>query len=696
MSVVWSLVVLGVFAGSIYGLAAMGVVLTYKTAGVFNFAYGAIAMFCAYTYWKLHDAWHLTAWIALPLLLVVVAPVIGLLLERLFSPLSGERAEVQIVVSLGVLALLEAATPLLYGGEDRGLQPIFPRSTFRLGSLHVGWDQLGTLLVSLVLGGGLWWLLRHTRFGTATRAVVDNRDLAGIIGINGDWVRRVAWMVSSVFAALVGVLLSPSQGLDVYVLTVVVIYTFAPAVLGRLVSLPWAYAGGIVLGVVMSLLTEWSSSGTVADLEASIPYLALFVLLVVLGSRLREAGLAVRPVRSAPAPTAGARRGLGRSLAVGTPVFGALFALPLALGGPHLGDVTSGVMYAVIAVSLVVLTGWAGQISLAQFSFVGIGAFTVGHLAGTHGQTFVPAALAGMAIAVPLGLLVGLASLRLSGLYLALATMAFALLMDNLVFNRPGLTGGYTGITVPRPRLGGISFASPAAFHELVVGVLAVVVLGAALLHHGPVGRRLQILRDSPLAASTLGVNLTVTKLVTFAACGALAALGGALYGAGQRAITPADFTFSASLQLLLLVVLGGRAVLSGALLAGAVYSVQLFPLPITVIRYIPLAVAFGVIFLARQPEGTVATSAGEARRILTVLRPLPRPATVGRFDGSCPAPIGLRWAPAGTARGGAAAVAAGPGAPSAAPGTATALAGAPASVPVARATAPREVPSVT
>ena len=192
MSAFWPFIVIGVFAGSIYGLAAMGVVLTYKTVGVFNFAYGAVAMFCAFTYWQLHVGWHLSAWVALPVLLLVVAPVIGFAFERLFRPVVGLSAEVQIVVSLGALAALQALVPILYGrSNNRTLTALFPTSTFLLGGhLHVGYDQLGTLLVSLAMGAGLWWLLRHTRFGIATRAVVDNRDLASMMGIDANGVRR--------------------------------------------------------------------------------------------------------------------------------------------------------------------------------------------------------------------------------------------------------------------------------------------------------------------------------------------------------------------------------------------------------------------------------------------------------------------------------------------------------------------------
>jgi branched-chain amino acid transport system permease protein len=634
VSAYWPFVVIGVFTGSLYGLAAMGMVLTYKTVGVFNFAYGAMAMFCAFTYWELHDNWGLTAWVAMPLLFLVVAPVMGVVLEALFRPLAGVAAEVVIVVSVGILAALSALASLIWP-QDHQLQPIFPVSTFLLGGhLHVGDDQLGTLLVSLSMAGLLWALLRRTRFGTSTRAVVDNPDLSDMIGVHGDQVRRTAWILSAIFAALVGILISPSQGLDVNELVLVVIYAFAPAMLGILFGLPAAYLGGIALGIAVSVISKFSNSGTVSNVEAALPYLALFALLVGFGARLKDGATSAR--RIAVARTALASSGPRRPWSLGRlrvdraliPGMGGLvlaLLVPLVLPGPRLGVVTAGFVYALIALTLVVLTGWTGQISLAQFSFVGVGAFTAGHLAGSHGQHFLFAVVMGMLFAAPLGIVVGLVSLRLSGLYLALATLAFALVMDNIVFNRPDVSGGLTGITVPRPEIFGISFGGRAALYELAVVVFAVFALAAYAMRNGPVGRRLHIVRDSPLAASTLGVNLTVTKLVVFVVCGMVAALGGALYGAVQQAITPLDFMWSTSLTLLLLVVLGGRSVLNGAVIAGAVYAVQLLPgIPPNVIRIIPLGIAIGVIGLAQESEGTVMLARRQTRHVLSVMRPLP------------------------------------------------------------------------
>lgn len=620
MSSLWPFLIIGLFSGSVYALAAMGIVLTYKTSGVFNFAYGGIAMFCGFTFWQLRDGWHISSWISLPLLLLVVAPVLGLLGERLFRSVITLSAEIQIVIALGILGFFQAVVPILYGGGSRSLRSIFPTSTFALGSsLRVSYAQLFTLVLAGGAALALSLLLKRTRLGLATRAVVDNRDLAELNGVSSDSVSRVAWVISAIFAGLAGILLSSTQGLDTYTLVLVFIYAFAPAVLGKLVSLPLAFGGAMALGVAQSFLAKYGSSGTLADVEASLPYLALFGLLVFYGSGLKEVRSSLNSI-TVSAPSRDPRR---FATSAGAVLIG-LLVIPYLIHGSALGDVSAGLIYGAIALTLVVLTGWAGQISLAQFSFVGVGAFVAGHLGGAHGGGFLWAALVGALIAVPLGIIVGLPSLRLSGLFLALATMAFALIMDNLVFIRNSIGGGYTGLTVARPVIFGLNFSSTRAFYYISALLLGLYALGAALLNRGPVGRRLQMMRDAPLGASTFGVNLTLTKLIVFALCGAAAAFAGAFYGAMRLTVDPGDFAFSASLELLLLVVLGGRALVAGGLYAGFIFLLQLLPLSTTIERYIPLGVAAGVVALAKYPEGPTARITDSLRYFSVVFRRRP------------------------------------------------------------------------
>jgi branched-chain amino acid transport system permease protein len=622
-------IILGLFGGSIYALAALGIVLTYKTSGIFNFAYGGLAMVCAYAFWQMRDRWHWSQWIAIPLLLLVVAPLLGILLEVIFRPLATASVEIQIVVALGILAFCIALVPIIWGTDSHNLSGVFPPGNFQLGSgNYITWNQLGMLAVAVILATTLSLLLRRTRLGTATRAVVDNRDLAGLIGVNAGTVGRLAWIMSMAFAAISGVMLSSAEGLVVYVLPALIVYAFAPAVAGRLTSLPIAFGGAIAMGVTVSVLTKYQSTGWVTRLEGSIPYLALFALLIGYGSRLKEVRSSLRPAVGAGVFGHGRFRltyGVAALVA-----FGFVPALTNVSGwwfSPSRQDVMAVAMgYAVVALSIVVLTGWTGQISIAQMSFAGIGAFTVAHIAGTNGGLFPLAVVVAVLISVPLGLLVGLTSVRLSGLFLALATLAFALLMDNLVFNDNNISGGLTGLSIGTAKLGPISFGSPESRFYLCLVVLGLAAGLVYLVKQGPIGRRLQMVRDAPNAAATLGANLTLTKLAAFAASAALAAVGGCLIGVTQESAIPSTFAYNQSLQVLLLVVLGGRALVSGAFMAGLLQLVQLWQhVPHFVTEYFPLTIAFAVVAIGKEPEGTLAVAARQAQACLALLYRLER-----------------------------------------------------------------------
>lgn len=615
-------IILGLFGGSIYALAALGIVLTYKTSGIFNFAYGGVAMLCAYLFWQMRNGWHWSQWISIPLLLLVVAPVLAVILEGVFRPLAAASVELQIVVALGMLAFCTALVPIWWGTNPRNLPGVFPIGHFQLGrGTFITWNQLAMLTITVVLAIGLSVVLRWTKLGTATRAVVDNRDLAGLIGVNAGTVGQMSWIMSTTFAAISGVMLSSQEGLVVYVLPALIIYAFAPAVAGRLTSLPVAFAGAMILGVIVSVLTKYQGTGWVTRFEGSIPYIALFVLLVAYGGRLKEVRSSLQPVIGAGVFGHGRFRlmyGVAGFIAAGV-------ALPHLVSVAKQHDIAEAMAYAVVALTVVVLTGWTGQISIAQMTFAGVGAFTAAHIASTHGALFPLAVLVGILIAVPLGLLIGLPSLRLSGLFLALATLAFALLMDNLVFSDNSISGGLTGLALTSAKIGPLSFSSGTSQFYLCMVVLALAAGGVYLLKRGPVGRRLQMVRDAPNAAATLGANLTLTKLAVFAACAALASVGGALLAVTQQAVDPSNFSYNQSLELLLLVVLGGRALVSGALLAGLLQLVNILPLPTFVHTYFPLLIAFSVIAIGKEPEGTVAVALRQAQFCMAVMYRLPR-----------------------------------------------------------------------
>jgi len=595
-------IVLGLFAGACYALASLGIVLTYRTTGFFNFAYGGEAMFLAFVFWQLRDRWGISQWLSIPLLLLVIAPILGLILEAVFRTMASRTADVQIVVALGTLAFFTSFVPIVFGSQQHQLESVFsPTWSFKIGDTFITATQLGTVVVALVAGAMLWALLRFTQFGTATRAVVDNRDLTGLIGINATRVGQGAWIIATMFAAVAGVMLSISNNLVIYVVPFLVIYCFAAAVLGRLTSLPLAFIGAFALGVIDNVLQKYGSHGFLAKLEASTPYLALFILLVAYGKRLVEVRSSLRTVTGAHVIGSNTARNVAAGL--GAAVVGAI-VLPPVFSDPTVLNLAQAMAYAVVALTVVVLTGWTGQISIAQMSFAGIGAFTAAHIAGTHGGMFPVAVLVGILIAVPVSLLIGIPSLRLSGLFLALATFAFALVMDKLVFGSDSISGGITGLNLTAAKLGPLDFESANSQFYLCGTVLVVAALGAVWLRQGPIGRRLQMVRDAPDAAATLGASLTLTKLAVFAGCAALASVGGALLAVTQSTVVPVNFDSSTSLALLLAVVLGGRSLIVGAVFAGGVQLMQLLPLGTNVHKYLPLGIALSVIMVAREPDG--------------------------------------------------------------------------------------------
>jgi branched-chain amino acid transport system permease protein len=616
-------IILGIFGGCVFALAALGIVLTYKTAGIFNFAFGGVAVLCGFAFWQMRDQWHWSQWVSIPLLLFVIAPVIAFLLEAVFRPLATAAAEIQIVVALGVLAFCTALVTALWGVNPHNLPGIFPQGHFKIAqNTYIEWNQLGLLVITVVSALALSALLRWTRLGTATRAVVDNRDLAGLIGVNAGSVGRVAWYLSTLFAAISGVMLSSAQGLVYYIIPALMIYAYAPAVGGRLTSLPIAFGGALGLGIIVSVLTNYQSSDLINRLESALPYIALFGLLVIYGGRLKEVRSSLRPVVSAGVFGKGRFRLWQGALAF--IVFGAVLPHVISDGNQHV--VAEAMAYSVVGLSIVVLTGWTGQISIAQMTFAGIGGFTVGHIAGTNGELFPVAVLVSILIAVPLGVLVGLPSLRLSGLFLALATLAFALLMDNLVFNDNSISGSQSGLSVTPGKLGPLTFASGESLFYLCLVVLAIAATGVYLVDRGPIGRRLHMVRDAPNAASTMGASLTLTKLAVFAACAALAAVGGCLITLNQTLALQTSFSYDQSLQILLLVVLGGRALVSGAFIAGALQFVYLLPtMPVFVHQYFPLLIAFSVVAIGKEPEGTISVAVRQAQASLAVLYKLPR-----------------------------------------------------------------------
>lgn len=588
----------GLVTGCVYALSATGLVVTYTTSGVFNFAHGAIGMIAAFVYWQL------TVWLGWPVVLgllvvlVLLAPLMGAFIERtLIRPLHGKPVDVPLVVTLGLLlALLGVANIAWKPTVTRVVEPFFHGRTVRVLGVGVTYHQLVVVGVAVAAAMVLRLLFTRTRTGIAMRAVVDNPVLVGRTGASPARIRQLSWAIGAVMAALSGILLSvPPYRLDSLLLTLLVINGYAAAAVGRLKSLPLTVVGALVLGLAITYAVGYLPiGGLLSEFQLAIPMILLFVVLIVLRHDPLRVGAATAPPPPAP-PTIGSAVGWAGAVVAGT-IVASLF-----LGPADLATASTVFVMAIILLSLVVLTGFSGMASLCQMTFVGLGAFAMGHL-GAGGS--IVGALAAVGLAAAAGALVALPTLKLRGLWLALATLAFAHAMDSIFFVRAFVSEG--GFDIARLHLPGFSSDSDRGYLILLAVLFAVASMGVVAVRRGRFGRRLAALNDSPAACATLGLNINWTKLVVFAASAGLAGLGGALFGGLRGTASNNEFVMLNSLVLLLLLRIGGVSTVTGAFFGAFIFA--LFPVlqshfpQLSNLRY--LLTGLAAVSVGRDPNG--------------------------------------------------------------------------------------------
>jgi branched-chain amino acid transport system permease protein len=569
--------VFGVMLGAGFAIAATGLVVTYTASGVFNFAHGAVGMIAAFLYWELavHD--HLSVPLALVVVLLVVAPVSGALVERvLMRRLHGASAERPVLVTLGLLVILTGVATLVWSPTvTRVVNPLVA-GTFRVVGVNIEYQYVITVGLAAVVAVGLRLLFFSTRTGLALRAVVDDPDLLAMAGASPNRVSQLGWVLGFVLAALAGVLIAGTQstGVNIAALTLLVVNGYAAAVVGRLRNIPVTFVAALGIGLAESYVNSYAVPHLAQNLQTDVPLVLpmvfFFVALVTVpASRLRAVGRLT---------TVRAQRLVGaRQAAVSSAVFAAavvLCAVVLAgdqSNGTTVLDLGGQVMaFGIAGLSLVLVTGYAGQVSLCQFAFMGIGAFVMGKVAG-GGSLIGLVAAAG--VCGVLGALVALPTVRLRDLYLALATFAFADAVATGFFADVHVFGS-GGLTIGRIVLPGLSFGGDRAELFLVTGCF----LGCAWLvlavRRSLVGRRLVALNDSPAAFATVGLNVSATRVVVFAVGAAMAGLAGALYGTVEGVVGTSDFSVFAGVIFFLFVTTWSVRSVSGALLASLTYVV--------------------------------------------------------------------------------------------------------------------------
>ena len=563
-----SFVIAGLVTGSIYAVTASGLVVTYKSTGVFNFAHGAVGMLMAYLYWQLWQGWGWNPLLSLVLVLFVFAPAFALVVERvLMRPLYGSALSTMIVVTLGLFLVLYGLVSTFWNQTiTRNLPEWFLGDQVTVFGVTLTYEELITIGCAVVVALALWALFKLTRVGVSMRAVVDDPSLASLTGARTNRIAGFAWIVGFMLAGLAGILLAPGSGMSIAILSELVIFGYAAAIVGRLSSLPLTFLGAMILGVGESLSVGYVPASYLNYVTAILPMGLLIIALLLLPQSKLTVG---RVVRLRPPKPASLRSTLigGALLVAATLLVGALVT------GNNLSALGLSLTIGLGALSLVLLSGYGGQVWLCQFTFMGLGAWAMSKVGGGDSVLGV---LAAIGLCAAAGGILALPAIRLRALYMALATLAFAVLMDQLFFTNPSVLPSGS-MSVGRPDIFGMHFTTDRAFMVVVSIVFAVCIVGVGALRRGPFGRRLVAMSDSQAACATVGMNIIRTRLVAFVVAGGIAGLAGALYGGMDRVVSFGQFGFVNSLVLFVAVALAGITVLTGAVWAGL--AVALLPI---------------------------------------------------------------------------------------------------------------------
>jgi ABC-type branched-subunit amino acid transport system ATPase component/branched-subunit amino acid ABC-type transport system permease component len=562
--------VLGLGSGAVYGLLALGIVLTYRGSGVLNFGQGAVGMFGAYVF-------YLSRQHGLPTPIAAVAAVgvgaaIGALIHFLvMRPLRDAPAIARLIATLGVFSFLFGLGQYLFGVDNARIVPsILPNKQITvLPGVQIGADRLIILGVGVVLAVVLSQFYKRTRFGLATTAVAENRLASSALGVSPDVIAAVNWMLGCALSAVAGILIVSIGTLQVETLVLLIVPSLAAALLGGFRSFILTMVGGLAIGMLESEVS-WIGTRHHSDgWGQTVPFLVIIIVLVISGRTLPLRGeLNEKP------PSIG--RGTLRPLPL---ILLGLLVVPLlifAFSPALLGSVEITLALGLVVLSIVVVTGYAGQLSLAQMALAGMGAWIAARLVAAEHVPFWIACLAGIAGAIPVGVIVGLPALRTRGMNLAIVTLGLAVVLENQIFASSARTGGYTGTDVGTPSLAGISldtFKHPSRYAILCLIIFVIAAIMVANLRRGRAGRRLVAVRSNERAAASLGISVMRAKLSAFGLSAAFAAAGGILLAFRQPNVVfiPTYQAFQ-SIFAVVFSVIGGIGYLAGAAI-GASYA---------------------------------------------------------------------------------------------------------------------------
>jgi ABC-type branched-subunit amino acid transport system ATPase component/branched-subunit amino acid ABC-type transport system permease component len=550
VSIALEFALLGLGLGGLYALTALGLIVVYRGSGTINFAQGAIGMVGTYFYWQFHDQYGWSFAEAF-LLSVAISSAIGAIAYlAVMRPLRNSTPITRLLGTLGILITLQSAISLRFPQAVLYVTSSLPLRGVDILGATVSEAQLWLFGIAICLTAALGLVYRHTTFGIATTAVAHSRLIASTLGYSADRIACANWAIGAALAGMAGIFLAPITGLSVTEFTALLVPSLAAAVVGNMTNFPVTLLAGLVIGITESEMTQYISTPGWSE---ALPFFVVIGVLIIRGSSLPRRGEA-----AARLPAVGNGRIKPLSIAVAAVgVCAWIFAAPTS----WVDATTVTVAIAIVLMSVVVVTGYAGQLSLCQLSLAGLGALFAGRLVGAWHMSFSLALLVALLLAIPVGVVVGLPSLRSRGSNLAIATLCLAVGLEALIFDSANLTGGAEGTNVGSPTLFGIdmnSISNPTGYALVTVVFAAIAGVLVANLRRSRSGRQFLAVRSNERAASALGIRVVRVKLRAFVLGSVLAALGGVLYSFMNNPVVYSSFDWLSSVNVTGLAVIGG------------------------------------------------------------------------------------------------------------------------------------------
>jgi ABC-type branched-subunit amino acid transport system ATPase component/ABC-type branched-subunit amino acid transport system permease subunit len=621
--------ILGLGNGGVFAALAMALVVTYRSSGVLNFATGAQALYAAYTYSLLRQGQLLQPIPGLsPTISIgtqlgfVPAVVVTLLIQAVlgaicylavFRPLRNHRPVTKAVASIGLMGLLTAIVSLQVGSQVLLVNPIFPSNNWKIAGINIASDRVYLAAAIIALGIILTVVFRFTRFGLATRATAESEVGALVSGMSPDRIALTNWIISFVVSGVAGILIAPLVPLVPGTYTLFIVPALAAAVVGRFTSLGPAIAAGLGIGALESLCVYINGihPSFPAGIGQCIPLVLVLVVLATRGGSLPTRGALLQiPLGRAPRV-----HSTLMPIVVGSAV--GVFAI-FTLTGNDRAALIASMITAIVALSMVVVTGYVGQISLAQLTLAGVAGFATSTFAHSWGIPFPFAPLLAALVATIVGVVIGLPALRIRGLMLGVVTLTFGVAVESVWFENNSFDGGSGGLPVPNPTLFGVNlgigsgnnFPRP-EFGLLCLAVLVLVAFGVTRLRGSRLGSAMLAVRADERSAAAAGIDVVRIKLVGFAIGAFIAGIGGSLLAYQLGNVTFESFDVYTGLVLFSIVVLAGITSVSGALVAGLLSAGGLLVVAIGSVvnigNWYGIAAGVGVILtVIKNPDGLV------------------------------------------------------------------------------------------